>query len=71
MSDIHIGDILYDSEAEGNLIGIVSLKHRAIQGYWYVDWNDGSRVETSSNTVRELKKEWHKLRKKCLTGKKK
>jgi len=69
-SDINIGDILYDCEAEGGLIGWVAEKHR-IDGYWYVEWNDGSRTEIFIKQVRVGKKEWHKLRKKCLTAKKK
>ena len=69
-SDINIGDILYDCEAEGILIGWVI--ERKYSGDWYrVDWNDGSRVETHKDSIRDLKKEWHKLRKKCLTVKKK
>lgn len=70
MSDIHIGDILYDCEAEGNLIGwIVERKYSG--DWWLVEWNDGSRMNLYSNKIRPLKKEYHKLRKKCLTKKKK
>ena len=71
MSDIHIGDMLYDCEAEGNLIGWVVETKNVSPQWWAVKWNDGSTTLTSSNIVRNLKKEWHKLRKKCLTVKKK
>jgi hypothetical protein len=70
MSDIHVGDMLYDCEAEGNLIGWVVEMNDTV-AWWDVQWNDGSRIQTPSNIVRNLKKEWHKLRKKCLTKKKK
>ena len=70
LSDIQIGDVLYDVEAEGILIGIVSGFHR-IPAYYYVDWNDGSQIEMYAGNVRALKKEWHKLKRKCLTRKRK
>lgn len=71
MSDINIGDILYDCEAEGNLIGWV-IDTKTVSPQWYaIDWNDGSRTLTPSNIVRDLKKEWNFLRKKCLKKKKK
>lgn len=70
-SDINIGDMLYDCEAEGNLIGWV-VETKQVSPQWYaVCWNDGSKTLTPSDIVRDLKKEWHKLRKKCLTGKRK
>lgn len=70
MSDINIGDMLYDCEAEGNLIGWVAEKNTN-GDWWAVCWNDGSKVETHKDIIRDLKKEYHKLRKKCLTGKRK
>lgn len=68
-SDIHIGDMLYDCEAEGNLIGWVA--ERKYAPWWLIQWNDGSSIQLHNEKIRELKKEWHKLRKKCLTKKKK
>lgn len=71
MSDIHIGDMVYDCEAEGNLIGWVVETKNVSPQWWAVKWNDGSTTLTPSNIVRDLKKEYQKLRKKCLTVKKK
>lgn len=70
MSDINIGDILYDCEAEGNLIGWV-VARRYLGDWWLVQWNDGNGIQVHKDRVRDLKKEWHKLRKKCLTKKRK
>lgn len=71
MSDIHIGDMLYDWEAEGNLFGMVVEKEKYCFNAYIVEWNDGSRTRCWSTMIREMKKEWHKLRKNCLTKKKK
>lgn len=70
MADINIGDILYDSEADGNMIGWVTKKKYGFN-YWYVQWNDGESTRLHQDVVRDLKKEWQKLRKKCLTRKRK
>ncbi len=69
MSDINIGDMLYDVEAEGNLIGWVTKK----KGYshWVIEWNDCSITNLHQEVVRDLKKEWYKLKRKCLTRKRK
>mgnify|MGYP003341847333 FL=1 len=70
MADINIGDMLYDSEAEGNIIGWVTAKKHGFN-YWKIQWNDGATTDIHQDIVRELKKEWHKLKRKCLTKKRK
>lgn len=70
MADINIGDILYDSEAEGNIIGLVTNKEHGFN-YWKVQWNDGETMKLHQEVVRDLKKEWYKLKRKCLTRKRK
>ncbi len=70
MEDINIGDILYDSEADGNIIGWVTSKQHGFN-YWSVQWNDGETTKLHQDVVRDLKKEWHKLKRKCLTRKRK
>lgn len=71
MADINIGDILYDSEAEGNMIGWVTAVHPDYHWYWMVTWNDGETMKLHKDVVRDLKKEWHKQRKKFLNKKRK
>ena len=71
MADINIGDILYDVEAEGIMIGWVIGKKQGYIYYWTVQWNDGSITSNHQEVVRDLKKEWHKLKRKCLTRKRK
>ena len=70
MADINIGDVLYDCEAEGNLIGLV-VARRYLGDWWLVEWNDGNGIQVHKDRVRDLKKEWHKIRKKYLNKKKK
>lgn len=70
-SDIHIGDMVYDWEAEGTLIGMVVIKEREDFNGYIVEWNDGSRTRCWVSGIRLMKKEWHKLKKKCLTVKRK
>ena len=70
MEDINIGDILYDSEADGNIIGWITSKEHGFN-YWSVQWNDGETMMLHQDFVRDLKKEWHKLKRKCLTRKRK
>jgi len=70
MSDINIGDMLYDSEADGTIIGWVTSKEHGFK-YWTVQWNDGETMKLHQDIVRDLKKEWYKLKRKCLTRKRK
>jgi len=70
MADINIGDVLYDVEADGNIIGWVTSKEHGFN-YWTVQWNDGETMKLHQDIVRDLKKEWHKLKRKCLTRKRK
>jgi hypothetical protein len=70
MADINIGDMLYDVEAEGIIIGWITSKEHGFN-YWSVQWNDGETMKLHQDVVRDLKKEWHKLKRKCLTRKRK
>lgn len=70
-SDIHIGDMVWDYEAEGNLFGMVVEKEKHGFNAFVVEWNDGSRTRCWIPNIRLMKQEWHKLRKKCLTKKRK
>ena len=70
-SDIQIGDMVYDWEAKGILLGMVIEKEKHGFNAFIVEWNDGSRTRCWIPNIRLMKKEWHKLRKKCLTVKKK
>jgi hypothetical protein len=71
MADINIGDMLYDSEADGIMIGWITAAHPNYHWYWMVTWNDGETMQLHKDVVRELKKEWYKLKRKCLTRKRK
>jgi hypothetical protein len=71
MADINIGDMLYDSEAEGNIIGWVTGVNPNYHCNVMVTWNDGATIMMHQDIVRDLKKEWYKLRRKCLTKKRK
>jgi hypothetical protein len=66
MTDICVGDTVYDPESELILIGHVVGDYK-YYGWYTINWNDGSITHMNGDAVRRFKREWKEL-KKSLDG---